>query len=75
MQTDDAQKPVFIGTILHCTYSFRGLRPRLHWDSAPGPRWGKEVPQTLCSPVTPPCHYILDKGLVASLVVVDLSRS
>jgi len=28
IQTDDAQKPVFIGTILHCTYSFWGLCPQ-----------------------------------------------
>ena len=25
IRTDDAQKPVFTGTILHCTYSFWGL--------------------------------------------------
>ena len=28
IQTDDAQKPVFIGTILHCTHSFWGLCPQ-----------------------------------------------
>ena len=28
IQTDDARKAVFIGTILHCTYSFWGLCPQ-----------------------------------------------
>ena len=72
IQTDDAQKPVFIGTILHCTYSFWGLRP--HADPTGAlpldPLWGTSVPQTACYPVTPPYHYILDKGLSSALEVI-----
>ena len=63
IQTDDAQKPVFIGTILHCTYSFWGLRPQtptgaLPLDLATG------LP-SLRPPALPlhPRHYILDKDL------------
>ena len=59
IQTDDAKKPVFIGTILHCTYCFWGLRPGL----CPWTPLGDFRPtDPLLSPYTP-CHYILDKGL------------
>ena len=47
----------FIGTILHCTYSFWGLRLKVALNIcpyAPGPRWRTSVPQTPSSPVTPP---------------------
>jgi len=68
IQTDDAQKPVFIGTILHCTYSFRGLRPQtptgtLALDSAGGLL--SLIPPAL--PLPSPCHYILDKGLSSAV--------
>ena len=41
--------------------------PRPHRDSAHGPRWGTSVPQTPCSPVTPPWQYILDKSLLSDV--------
>jgi len=35
IQTDDAQKPVFIGTILRYTYSLWGLRPQTPTGALP----------------------------------------
>ena len=62
MQTGDAQKPVFIGTMLHCTYSFCGLRPQTPTGALPlDPAGGLLSPDLLLSRYTP-CHYILDKG-------------
>ena len=75
MQKDDAQKPVFIGTILRRTYSF--------WGFSPGPPPGLcpwtpladfRPPDPLLSRYTP-CHYILDKGLFSPLHTTGLQCS
>ena len=68
IQTDDAQKPVFIATILHCTYSFWGLRPQTSTGALPlDPARGLPSPRLPALPLHPLCHYILDKGLVVAL--------
>ena len=54
IQTDDAQKPVSVGTKYIVPIASGGFAPRPHQGSAPAPRWGTYVPQTSCSPVTPP---------------------
>ena len=67
IQTDDAQKPVFIGTIFHCTYStysFWRLRPQTPTAALPlDTAGGLPFPRPSCSTITPPWHLILDKGL------------
>ena len=63
IQTDDAQKPVFIGTILHCTYSFGGFAPRHPPGLCPWSPLGDFRPPDLLLSHYTPCHYILDKGL------------
>ena len=66
IQTDDAQKPLFIGTVLHCTNSFWGLRLQTPTGALPlDPAGGLSVPQIPCSLLIPrSCYYSLDKGLV-----------
>jgi len=62
IQTDDAHKPVFIGTIVHCTYSFWGQSARPPPGLCPWTPLGDFRPlNPLLSRYTP-CHYILYKG-------------
>ena len=64
----------FIGTILHCTYSFWGLRPQTPIGALPlDPAGGRKSPDPLLSRYTP-CHYILDKGLSTSATVTAKCR-
>ena len=75
IQTDDAQKPVSIGTILHCTYIFWGLRTQTPPGLCPFTPLGDfRTPDPLLSRYTP-CHYILDKGLFSPLHTTGLQCS
>jgi len=73
IQIDDAQKPVFIGTILHCTYSFWGLCPKTPTGALPlDPAGGLPSPRPPALPLHPLCHYIVDKGLAQTLFSAGL---
>ena len=61
----------FIGTMLHCTYSFWGLRLQTPTGALPlDPAGGLPSPRPSAPPLHP-CRYILDKGLVKNAQSVN----